>query len=81
MQELTEGKTLRLGDTKALGELYKNRVKCQNTLQNCGSTALLESDDTLLKIVRRLPNVLRAKWVDRASAIEDLTEINANLWK
>ena len=49
VQELTEGKTISLGDAKARGELYKNMDKCQNTLQNKGSTALLESDDTFFE--------------------------------
>jgi len=73
VRDVIEGRDLRLGDSKALGDLYKNMVKCQITLQSNGSNAILHSTDTLRKIVRRLPNALRVKWVDKACTIEELT--------
>ena len=49
--------------------MYKQMVKCDITLNNGGLHSTLNSDETLKKIVRRLPTALRNKWIDKACTV------------
>ena len=71
------GPSIHGNDTEALVELSKDLVKAELTLSDSGYMSEMNSSVNLQKIVRHLPNHLRAKWVDHADHImEDGREPN-----
>ena len=69
VQELTSGPTIRSNDGEALSKMAARMRRCEMTLQQMNFTADLNNFETILKIARRLPQSLRAKWVERADQI------------
>ena len=69
VQELTSGPTIRSNDGEALSKIAARMRRCEMTLQQMNFTADLNNFETILKIARRLPQNLRAKWVERADQI------------
>ena len=63
------GKSIELTDVDGLVRLADNMVKCQNVLSHLRFTSDLNSTDTLVSIVERLPDCFQTKWVRRSSKI------------
>ena len=69
VEEIVNGEPLKNNDTCALSELANKMKLCSYTLQSLGYGADVNNTNNLLKIVRRLPLHIKAKWVDRADRI------------
>ncbi len=69
VQELTSGPVMRGNDGEALSKLAACMQRCEMTLQQMGYHTDLNSFETILKIAQRLPQHLRAKWVEKADQI------------
>ena len=69
LTQLTEGPPLKPSDHNGLTNLSLEMNRCNLTLQRMGYAAELNNSDSLLRITRRLPMHLRAKWVDKADEI------------
>ena len=68
IKEIVEGPPL-TNDQSALSDLAHEMKKCSLTLNNLGYLADLNNSSNLLHIVRRLPNHIRNKWIERADVI------------
>lgn len=66
---LVKGSQIKPTDTDGISRLSLEMTKCQTTLKAMGYEADLNNSDGLLKIVRRLPHHMRAKWAERADII------------
>lgn len=69
VDELTDGAPLKRNDSEALSRLALLMNKSKISLKKMGYEADLNSSETLLKIARRLPDNLRAKWAGRVDSI------------
>ena len=69
VEEIVNGEPLKNNDTCALSELANKMKLCSYTLQSMGYETDVNNTNNLLKIVRRLPLHIKAKWVDRADRI------------
>jgi len=72
IEELTGGPQLKRDDVEALSKLSLRMTKCKIALKQMGYQADLNNSESLLKITRRLPMHLRAKWAERADVILEL---------
>ena len=69
INNLVNGPAIKQNDPEAISRLALDMSNCQLTLTKLGYTADLDSSDSLLKIVRRLPHHMRSKWAERADVI------------
>ena len=69
VQELVSGPGIRSNDGEALDKLAAQMKRCEMTLSQMGCVTEMNNYETIIKIARRLPQHLRAKWVEKADQI------------
>ena len=69
IDELVKGPPIRPNDSKGLSQLGLLMQRCQITLALLGYGADMDNSENLLRIVRRLPMHVRARWADIADSI------------
>ncbi len=68
LQQILSGPAIKSNEAEGITKLATLMKRCLITLQELKYTADLNSTDNLLKIVRRLPIHLRAKWAEKADS-------------
>ena len=68
IDELVNGPALKPNDFRGLGKLALQMQQCEITLNQLGYSADMNNSENLLRIARRSPLHLRAKWAERADS-------------
>ena len=74
IDSLTKGAQIAATDYEGLIQLSEDMRKCLSTLREIGYMSDVDSTSTLYAIMRRLPNFLREKWVERTVHFSDRDE-------
>ncbi|KAK3728341.1 hypothetical protein QZH41_002184 [Actinostola sp. cb2023] len=71
VEKLTDGPTIKSEDATALQKFSTQLTSCSNTLREIGFATKLDSQDSLKRIVDRLPYRLRLRWREVVDGIID----------
>ena len=69
---LLSGPSIGVNDVQALVNLSNEMAKCEMTLKEMGYMSDINSSGTVSGIVKRLPNHIRSKWVERAHGLIEM---------
>ena len=71
IKDLIHGKPIQPNDVDALVELSRVMRKCQLVLSHLNYSSDLDASGTRKAIIERLPDHIRARWVDKATEIHE----------
>ena len=69
IDDITTGPAVKANDVNSLVSLADDMNNCQTVLSQLRFTSDLDSSGTLRSIVKRLPNAIQSKWVEKVSSI------------